>query len=102
MLVQENTSIKTLGGIKWSKPYLVMDGSRASVSIYCRTSTSGETAHQLDISSVCTNNCSVRFGVTAKGRTYTLHIQNTNTGAEAPFDLSAIVAEYKDRNQGEV
>jgi hypothetical protein len=90
--------IKSIHNIQWGNVYLVMNAGQASVNIYCRTSTSGETINQFNISDVCTDNCMVRLGITVQGNAFTLHIQNVNTNKQVQRDLSVMLADYKNRN----
>jgi hypothetical protein len=100
ILVKKNMDIKSAHNVQWGNCYQIIDAGHATVNIYCRTSTSGETEKPFDISAVCTNNCIVRLCVTIQGNEYKLHVQNTNNNNEKEWDLSAMIADYKNRGEG--
>jgi hypothetical protein len=100
VLVKENTDSQTLREVKWSDDScLIIDAARASVKVYCRTSTSGESERDFDISSACVDNCRLRLGVTAEGNSFSLRVSNENTREQAQFDITQLPAEYKGRNR---
>jgi hypothetical protein len=98
IMIPENTNLKALRKVHWSNPYYIVDPAKGSVSIYCRTSAGGEQTARFDIAEVCTANCRVRLGVIPRGRRYTLHIQNIDTNKECTRDISALIANYRNRN----
>jgi hypothetical protein len=98
VMVPENTDLKALREIQWTNPYYIIDPAKGNMTIYCRTSASGEQTTRFDIAEVCTANCRVRLGVVTRGRRYTLHIQNIDTNQECTRDISALIAGYRNRN----
>ncbi|MDR2094493.1 MAG: Hsp70 family protein [Treponema sp.] len=98
VMVRENTELKALREVQWSAPYYIVDPAKGNVTVYCRTSAGGEQTVRLDIAEVCTASCRVRLGVITRGRRYTLHIQNIDTNTECMRDISALIADYRNRN----
>ncbi|MDR0742986.1 MAG: Hsp70 family protein [Tannerella sp.] len=100
VLVKKDMDIKSIHNVQWGNNYQIIDAEHANINIYCRASTSGETEKPFDISDVCTDNCIVRLCVTIQGNKYKLHVQNINNNNEREWDLSAMIADYKNRSRG--